>query len=203
MIDKNTLSSFVKEVDHAYQQFSVWKYCNNQYAEHCDNFEEKLVQHWATSVEEFMQNNRTFQNFWEVTLPSLQHAWMISVCRLMDPAFFQNDKTKPNLSLDYIIEHLDNDVLINQIRLSAKTHSSYTKHMKTWRDKYLAHNDFNFAEQTIEAGYEDYIEFLVETIKNIKKQYPHLKDCNNVDLIWLDRVSETGVKEVFEKLSVD
>ncbi len=201
MLDVKTLEEFVKEVGDVWGQFCVWKHTNNKLAVHPPQFEKDIDRSWSLTADDFIAKNRKFQNFWTVTLPSLQHGWMISVARLMDEAFFDpKKKTKPNLSLKYVVELLQ-DLVINEVVTQQEAqHQPFVTSILEWRHKYLAHNDLNFSADRISKGFEDYIEFLVTLVEKIKASHPELRSCSKLDLTHIDRVTEAGVNEIFDKI---
>lgn len=203
MLDTKLLNEFVAEVDHTYQQFCVWKHANNRMVVHEKKFNEKIDRSWSVTTEEFIAKNRKFQNFWTVTLPTLQHGWMLSVSRLMDDAYFDpKKKTKPNLSMSYVVDRLKDPSLAAKIELEIDKSQEFIQNITDWRNKYLAHNDVHFSEPIIKKGFEDYMECLVHCIEMIKKVKPHLGSCATMNFDHIDAVSKAGVDEVFAKLAV-
>jgi hypothetical protein len=201
MLEENTLSAFISQVDHTYQQFCVWKYANNQMVVHEERFNTKVNQSWCNTTEELIANNRRFQNFWTVTLPTLMHGWMLSVSRLMDDAYFDpKKKTKPNLSMNYIIDLLNDRFLAAEIAMEVDKHQEFVQNIIDWRHKYLAHSDVSFSNKIVKKGFEDYIECLVRCIEKIKTSDARLKSCTTINLQHIDAVSRMGVAEVFAKL---
>ena len=165
------------------------------------DFEKNMDRSWSTTTEELISKNRKFQNFWTVTLPSLQHGWIISIARLMDEAYFDPKKnTKPNLSFKYILAQLNDAEIDKQVETRQVGHKKFIDSILDWRNKYVAHNDINFSEEKINKGFEDYVEFLLKCIEEIKHKHPHLKDCSQIDLAHIEKISEAGVGEIFQKL---
>jgi len=200
MLEPKLLNDFIAEIDHTYQQFCVWKYTNNQMVVHEERFNDKVNRRWCNTTEELIANNGQFQNFWTVTLPTLMHGWMLSVSRLMDDAYFDpKKKTKLNLSMNLIIDLLDDLVLVEQITVEMDKHQAFIQSIKKWRDKYLAHNDVHFSDITIRKGFEDYIEALLECVEKIKISKPHLVGCSKINLVHIDQLSKAGVDELFAK----
>lgn len=201
MLELKLLNDFIAEIDHTYQQFCVWKYTNNQMVIHEERFNAKVNRSWCNTTEELIANNRQFQNFWTVTLPTLMHGWMLSVSRLMDDAYFDpKKKTKPNLSMHLIIDRLDDPTLVAKITAEMDKQQIFVQSITDWRNKYLAHNDIHFSESIISKGFEDYMECLLKCIELMKISNSHLNKCSKIDLIHIDKLSEAGVSELFAKL---
>ena len=168
---------------------------------HEERFNQKIDRSWSVTTEEFIAKNRQFQNFWTVTLPTLQHGWMLSVSRLMDDAYFDpKKKTKPNLSMHLIIDRLNDPALVGQITTEMDKHRAFVQSITDWRNKYLAHNDVYFSETVISKGFEDYMESLLKCVELIKSSKPHLSACSTIDLLHVDKISEAGVNELFAQL---
>ncbi len=201
MLELKLLNDFIAEIDDTYQQFCVWKHTNNQMVLHGKRFNKRVDRSWCVTTEEFIAKNRQFQNFWTVTLPTLQHGWMLSVSRLMDDAYFDaKKKTKPNLSMSYILDCLDDPTLVGQISSTIDKQQTFISNITDWRNRCLAHNCVSFSESTISKGFEDYIECLLKCIELIKIANSDLSQCSTINLIFIDNISEAGVNELFTKL---
>ena len=80
-------------------------------------------------------------------------------------------------------------------------HKVFIESIKTYRDNFLAHKSANYSgDKKIDKGVEKFFQTLDYLIKKIKNKYPHLKECNDINLIFTEKLSEAGVKEVFEKI---
>ncbi len=204
MLDRKTLNKFISETNGAYSRFFVWMYTNNEFVKYRKTWNDIPEPRKLFKTEEFSREKGCkYKNFWDVVIPSLQHGWILSIARLFDPPYFSRDtkKQNPRLSLDYILELLEDNKLEQFIRDKMKKHQKFIKSIKKQRDNVIAHKDLRFNEDRIEAGIEDLFNTLDEIIIKIKKAKPHLRDCDNIDLEYTERLSECGVREVFEKLS--
>lgn len=196
MLNKNVFNDFIKKANHTHQQFFVWSYTNNEFAEH--------QQEWGRQMQEYPGGTGSkYKNFWLVVLPSLQHTWILSSARLFDPAYARWDKRKenPRLSLSYILDLLDDETFTQPVRDKIKKHDPVIKSLKKLRNNVLAHNDVSFQPKQIEAGIEDLFEELDSIITHIKRHQPDLQSCINLDLKNTEVLSQCGVHEVFEALS--
>jgi hypothetical protein len=189
MLDTKTFDDFRKKVDQSYQQFCVWEYVCVEYL--------KYQQEWKKGGS---NGDRKYKNFFNVVIPSLQHSWILSLARLFDPAYYQCDRSKSNMSLRYIVELLDNTVLKELVTNIDTKYSVTIKSLKAQRDKVLAHNDVNFQDKKIEAGVKELFREIALLISEIEKNELHLKVCNGVDLKYIESLSFHGVHEIFEKL---
>jgi hypothetical protein len=128
----------------------------------------------------------------------------LSLARLFDPAYHFSDKkkNKPRLSLYYILELLDDDLIAQSVCARIEKCKPTIESIKTWRDNFLAHNDVNFECTKIEAGVEILFEELDSAISDIKGNKPYLENCNNIDLKYYEALSRCGVEEVFGALVV-
>lgn len=189
MLDKKTLNDFVSKVDHAYQQFCVWVYANNLFTKHQADFNNVPI-----------NKNCKYTNFWDVVICSLQHSWILSVARLFDPAYFMTDKTKPRLSIYYILESLDDNSLEDTIKLKLNNHKTCIDSIKKNRDNFLSHNSVNFKNEKIKPDVEDLFEEIDAIIKNIKSDKSYLKNCNDINLKYIKELSKDGVEEIFRAL---
>ena len=192
MLDYKTLKKFVSKTNHAYQQFCVWMYSNNLFVEYQKKFNDVP-----------MGEDCEYKNFWDVIIPSLQHSWILSVARLVDPPYFGRDKNKekPRLSIYYILELLDDHDLEKTIKDKLESHKNFTDSIKEHRDNFLAHNSVCFENKKIEAGVENFFEALDGIIVEIKDKKSHLKDCNDINLKHTEKLSKDGVEEIFQALS--
>lgn len=203
MLDEKTLNEFMRKANHAHQQFCVWMYANNEFSKHQEKWNQMAEPRKFFKIEEFSRDKGCkYKIFWNVVIPSLQHSWILSLTRLFDPAYHSRDKKKdkPRLSLDYILELLDDTPLEQSIRDRIKKCNITIQSFKKQRDNFLAHNDVKFKSTKIEAGVENLFEELDNAIFDIKRYNPHLKDCNNINLKYTEVLSRCGVDEIFEAL---
>lgn len=130
----------------------------------------------------------------------MQHSWILSAARLVDPPYFQKNKSRPRLSIYYILELLKDDILKQELIDKLNSYNDFISSIKRHRDNFLAHNSIDFPNNKIEAGVENFFQELDNIIKRIKKNYPYLKECNDINLVFTEKLSEEGVKEIFEKI---
>lgn len=205
MLSKKTLNDFVSRVNHAHQQFCVWVYANNEFAKYQKEWNEANGPRKVLILpNEFSRDKGCkYKNFWSVTIPSLQHGWILSLSRLFDPAYNFNDKKKqkPRLSFYYILDLLINDnIFTNSLLDKIKEHEKTIKSLKVQRNNFLAHNDVYFTDRKIEAGIENLFEELDNIISEIKQKKKELANCNNINLEYTEALSRCGVEEIFESL---
>jgi len=205
MLNEKTLNNFTQKANHVHQEFCVWMYVNNEFAKHQIEWNKTAVPRKFFKLEEFSREKGCkYKNFWDVVIPSLQHNWILSLARIFDPAYHSRDKkkNKPRLSLDYILELLDDVSLAKIIRNKIKKYQSIIQSLKIQRDNFLAHNDvnFNFKNTKIKAGVENLFKELDNAILEIKKNKKHLENCNNLNLKYTEVLSRCGVDEIFEAL---
>lgn len=118
MLDQTTLNRFASSANSAYQQFCIWIHANNEFAKHQKEWNQAANPRRIFLTEKFSRDKGCrYKNFWGVVIPSLQHGWILSLARLLDPAYHSHDKKKdkPRLSLDYILELLDDAPLAQSI----------------------------------------------------------------------------------------
>lgn len=202
MLDAKTLDEFTRKANQAYQQLCVWVYANNEFAKHQMEWNKLLT---PLKTEGFSQDRGCkYKNFWSVVIPSLQQGWIMSTARLFDPAYNSRDKKKekPRLSLEYILELLDDASLAQTIRNKVQKHNLTIQSIKEQRDNFIAHNNVNFKSAKIEAGIENLFEELDNAISNIKCCKSHIKNCNNINLKHTEVLSHCGVDEIFEALLI-
>ncbi len=205
MLDRKTLNNFISKVDGAYQQFCVWSYSNNQFAKYQSEWN-KISFNEKIGTEELSQDKGCrYKNFWDIVIPSLQHSWILSVARLIDPAYFKKNKNKPNMSIYYISELLKDEVLKKEIEKKLYNQREYTNSIKYQRDKFLAHNAVIFSNEEnkkIKAGTDIFFKSIDEIINEIKKLKSHLdgNHCDVIDFDYRKKLSKIGVEEIFEKL---
>jgi len=203
MLDQETLNHFIHNANIAYQQFCVWMYTNNEFAKHQDDWNKIVESRELFTIEEFSRDKRCrYKNFWGVVIFSLQSGWILSLARLFDPSYHSRDKKKekPRLSLDYILELLDDTPLAQSIRDKFKKHQQTIQSLKTQRDNFLAHSDVNFKGTKIKAGVENLFKELDGAISDIKQSKKHLASCNDINLKYTEILSRCGVDEIFEAL---
>jgi len=198
MLTKEILNNFSKEANKWWYQFCVWMYANNYFAEYQKNKKEPKF---------YAENPNYFKNpsSWEiithdVIIPSLQHWCILSVARLVDTPFFKENPNKKNLSIYYIIELLEDDDIKLDIKNGLDQQQWFIKWVKELRNKFLTHNDMGEKNKTIPAGIEKFFENLNDIVWKIKEKYPNLKDCNDLNLSYTDKLSKAGVEEIFEKI---
>ena len=203
MLDSKTLNSFIGKANQAYQQFCLWLPVNNEFAKHQARWNEFELKNTLFTTEEFTKKNGCrYKNFWSVVTASLQHGWVLGTARLFDPAYNSRDKNKlnPRLSLDFILEQLDNEPFRNLIKAEQVSHGLVIKSLKSHRDNSHAHNDLNFSNNKIEAGVDKLFEWLESVILRIKTSNSHLKDCNTINLEYNQKLAQCGVEEIFADL---
>ncbi len=197
MLDKKVFESFILKVNQSCQQFYVWMYANNEFAKHQEKWNKTF-----TKLERFLEDKGCkYKNFWDVVILTLQQAWKLGIIRLFDPSYFSKDvkKENPRLSLCYISELLEDDSLKQFITEEINKHSNFIESIKKQRPS-LAHNDTKAINNKIEAGVENLFEGLDKIITEIKNRNPHLKDCNDINRELTEKLSKSGVDEIFEAL---
>jgi hypothetical protein len=65
----------------------------------------------------------------------------------------------------------------------------------------LAHNSIKPVDDTIKSGIENLFEGLNNIIIEIKNKNLHLKNCNDINMEYTEKLSKCGVEEIFEVLS--
>jgi len=203
MLDRKILDKFTKKVNQAYNQFCVWMYANNEFIKYQNEWNKIPFAGKFFKSNEFSRDKGCkYKNFWDVVIPTLQHGWVLGIARLFDPPYFLRDtkKKNPRLSLDYILELLENDDLEQSIKRQIDKHKNFIDSIKEQRDNLLAHNDVKFNNTRIEAGVEDLFKALDNIITEIKNKKPHLKNCNNINQEYTEKLSKCGVDEIFEAL---
>ena len=202
MLEKEIFNKFISEINKMSNQFFVWMYANNNFVKHQSKFNQGVSRDWCFSTDEYVDKSCQYKNFWNVIIPSLQHSWLLSTSRLIDPAYFVGDKNKekPRLSIYYILELLEDDELEQEIKKGLLQYNDFFKSIKGQRNNFLAHNDLKFDNIKIKAGIEKFLESLDKIIAMIKDKKPHLRDCNCICIERTDKLSNSGVKEIFEKL---
>lgn len=201
MWDKVMLNNFTKQATKAWLQFCVYKYMNNYFVTSQKDFK-KTRKPWLYSTEEAINNSAEYKNFFTVVIPSLQHSRVLSVARLLDPAYFRKDKTKPNLSIHYILESLEDIVLKKEVEKELNKHNRFVTSISNIRTHFIAHNSLGIFRQNIEAGIEDFFEALDGIIHKIIDRHTNLKWCNGINLDFSEKLSEAGVKDIFSKLII-
>jgi len=203
MLDTKTLNAFIGKANQAYQQFCVWFPSNNEFAKHQSRWNEFDLKNALFTTEEFTKKHGCrYKNFWSVVLASLQHGWVLGTARLFDPAHHSGDKKKenPRLSLDFILEQLNDEGFRNIIKAEQTLHELVIKSLKNHRDNSHAHNDLNYSNKRIEAGVEKLYEWLEDVILRIKNLQPQLKNCNSINLEYNEKLAQFGVEEIFQDL---
>jgi hypothetical protein len=203
-IDAKTLNEFTRKVNRAHQQFCVWAYVNNKFVEYQETWNGAAIPRVLFKTEDFSRDKGCkYKNFWDVVITSLQHSWILSIARLFDPAYHGRDfkKNNPRLSLEYILELLDNEGLAKEIRVKLHSHKETIESLKNHRNNFIAHNDVHFTPTKVGADIKKIFEELERSISDIKNSDPRLKNCNNINREYTEALSRCGVDEVFEKLS--
>jgi hypothetical protein len=159
------------------------------------------VKDWFYGDDEAIKNSAKYKNFFNIILPTLQHWWIMSIWRLIDPPFFKNDISKKNLSIYYILEEIEDESLKLKIKSYLTQEKKFIKSIKKIRNTILAHNNIGENNTIINAWIESFFENINETILDIKKIYPHLKDCNNLNLEYTEKLCESWVKDIFEVIT--
>lgn len=202
MLDRKILDNFVEKANHAYQQFCVWMYTNNEFVKYQKIWNEILEPRKLFKTEEFSREKGCkYKNFWDVVISTLQQGWILGVIRLLDPPYFLRDtkKENPRLSLYYILELLEDDELEKSIKEEMDRHKNFIDSIKKQRPT-LAHNEIKTVDKRIEAGVENLFEALDNIITEIKNKKLHLKDCYNINREYMEKLSKCGVEEIFERL---
>lgn len=202
MLDAETFKKFTSQANCSHQQFCVWFAFNNEYAKHQDRWNKFYPETYFAPDDFDKTKGCKYKNFWDVTLASTQHGWILGVARLFDPAFphFDKKQEKPRISLDYILGRVKDQKLSDKIRQELDGHKNVVESLRKHRDNALAHNDAVFDYKKIEAGIEDLFEWLEDVISRIKKSEPQLSSCGVVNVKYHEKLSKCGVDEVFETL---
>lgn len=201
MIDGKILDDFTEKANTAWQQFCIWVYSNNNFVKYQDEFDQIVKEGSYFSNEEVINNSCKYKNFWDVVIPSLQHSWMLSVARLIDPSCFQNDPNKPRLSIYYILELMEDIDLKQDIETELHQQKEFIESIRTQRTNFIAHNSLTYTNKMVKHGVEKFFYTLDCIIKRIKDKKPHLRECNNINLDFTEKLSEAGVKEIFSKIT--
>ncbi len=203
MLDQKIFNRFISETNKAYSQFSVWMHTNNEFVKHQTTWNDIPEPRKLFKLEDFSRDKGCkYKNFWDITLPSLQQSWILSIARLFDPPYFSRDigKRNPRLSLYYILELIEDDELERFIKNEVNKHEKCIQSIREQRNNVYAHKAVYFDKRKIEAGIEDLFNTFDRVIIKIKKIKPHLKYCQNINSEYIERLSECGVQEIFEKL---
>lgn len=198
MLQKEILDQFTKEANKWRNQFCVRMYTNNSFAEYTKN--KAHPKYYSENPSYFNKPNSGDIVLQGTIIPSLQHWRVLSVARLIDPAYFRWDKNKPRLSIYYILELLDKETLKEETETILDTQKEYFESIKNIRDNMLAHNSTTRISKEIKAGTELFFDNLNKTLIKIKNEFPELKQCNDLNLKNTEKLSELGVKEIFEKI---
>lgn len=199
MLNKDILNKFTKEANKGRNQFCIWMYAYNNLIKHQEKFNSE-TKDWLYLDEKAIKYSCKYKNFWNIVIPSLQHWWTLSVARLTDPPFFKQNPNKKNLSIYYIIELLeDNDIKL-EIKNELNQQQWFIKWIRDLRNTFLTHNDMGGETKIIPAGIEKFFENLNDIVWKIKERYPNLKDCNDLNLTYTEKLSKAGVEEIFEKI---
>lgn len=202
MLDVITFRKFINQANLTHQQLCVWFAFNNQFAKHWDRWN-KFYSPTYFAPEDFDKTKGAkYKNFWNVTLVSTQHGWILGTARLFDPAFHSRDKAKdsPRISFDYILQMLADQNLASTLRLELSVHDKVIDSIKRQRDNVLAHNDAKFDDKKIEAGIEILFEWLEVVIAKIKSSEPHLAGCGIINVEYNTKLSKCGAEEVFSTI---
>lgn len=95
------------------------------------------------------------------------------------------------MSIHYILEILDKDILKQEIETTLDTQKEYFDSIKNIRDNVLAHNSTTTISKKIEAGTELFFNNLKQTLTKIKNEFPELKKCNDLNLEHTEELSKT------------
>jgi hypothetical protein len=159
------------------------------------------VKDWLYKDDEAIENSVKYKNFFDVVIPTLQHWWIMSIWRLIDAPFFKNDISKKNLSIYYILEEIQDESLKLKIKNYLTQEKEFIKSIKKIRNTILAHNNIGENSSIINAWVESFFENINQTILDIKKLYPHLKDCEDLNLKHIEKLCESWVKDIFEVIT--
>lgn len=195
MLDTKIFNDFIKEIERAYARFRVWVYANNEFVK-CQNIFNDVPD----------GEHCKFTNFWDVTLNSLQSAWILSVSRLLiDDAYHSRDvgQKKPRLSVKYIFNQLDDEDI--KIGYYKKTSSSEYKEFMDSLDEIrggrFAHRNVKEVPNTLKAGVEDCFNALLWLVQEAKSRNKELQSCKVLHYESIDNLSRMGVEELFRKIS--
>lgn len=204
MLDTTTLNKFISHANKAHQQFTVWFYFNNKFAQHQKYWNEYYPTTYFSLKDFDKTKGAKYKNFWSVTLVSTQHSWILGTSRLFDPAFSPIDKAKkkPRMSFDYIIQNLRDLTLAQTLEDELMKHEPILKSLKGHRNNSLAHNDIKFDNTRIEAGIEKLYLWLEDAIARIKTSESHLISCNRINVEYNEKLAKCGTEEVFNTLLI-
>lgn len=200
MLNKETLDQFTKEANKGRNQFCVWMYAYNNFIKHQKEFN-AIVIDWFYAKDKAIENSCKYKNFWTTVIPSLQYWRVLSVAKLIDPPYFRWNKNKARLSMYYILEQIDDTKFKSQLGNWLNEENNFIESIKKIRDNFLAHNNIWETTKKINKWVESFFTKINNIIIKIKEEYPHLKDCNDINLEYTEELSKAGVKELFEKIT--
>lgn len=202
MLDVVTFRKFIGQANRTHQQFCVWYAFNNQFAKHVNRWNNFYPQSYFAPSDFDKTKGAKYKNFWDVTLASTQHGWILGAARLFDPAFHSRDKSKskPRISFDYLLQKLSDQNLVMELKSELSVHDVVIRSIKKQRDNVLAHNDAKFDDKKIEAGFESLFEWLETTIARIKSSESGLSSCGVINIEYNVKLSECGAEEVFSAI---
>lgn len=80
---------------------------------------------------------------------SMREYWMLDVCKSFDPKFSFNNKTKPNLSIDYMIDEFPWPVEVREKLIASKREMlPLANALKNVRNKLISHRDLETHAQS-------------------------------------------------------
>lgn len=197
MFNPQNLDQFIKKANIAHQQLCVWFSANNELARYQKDWDQ--LESFGNLIK---RNDFKYENFWNVVLPTLQHSWVLSTARLLDPAYHYSNKkkkNKPRICLDYILSLLSNKNLEKDIRNELTNHQIFTESIRQLRRNVYAHNDAQFKAVKIEAGVEKFFDWLEKKIEQIK-QAENCSKLGNINTLANEELSRRGVDNVFKDI---
>lgn len=200
-LDQKTLSEFSEQINWAHQRFCIFIFLNNELSKHEENWNKEM-----SKVEGYHGNHPKYKNFWKVVHGSLIECWISNLARILDPAYYQGNKKRPRLSLNYINDSLGDQTISGLIKEFQKHHKWAITWIKKERDNSLAHytpsdgipNNKSIKTLNIQALFEA----LESILRQIETLHPDLKDPDGwrMELKYTKKLSQCGVEEVSEML---
>lgn len=80
---------------------------------------------------------------------SMREYWMLDICKFFDPKFSLNDRTKPNLSIDYLIDEIPWPAEVKEELLASKVKMQpLANTLREARNKLISHRDLKIYMQS-------------------------------------------------------
>ena len=184
MLSKKNFEKIINEINEAYYFFRIWVYLNNEF----DKIKSNL-------------NTEVLLKFFLYTLDSLKIAFLLAIAKLLDKSHSPEDKNKTRMSIDFIIEQLNNKIITQEYKkkINTKQMNKFIYSNRQLRDNRFCHNTTDIKPKIQKGPIENFFKILEWLIKTIKENHSELNIKQGLLYKYCDELAQEAAIKLFKK----